>query len=74
MAIRKQKEEGLSRAVLEEQISMGWPGLAREVTNICNQIGLPDACREDVDKTEVSEAILFYNLKILKEDMKAPKT
>ena len=40
MSIRKQEEEGLARTVLEEQISMGWPGLAKQVIKICTQIGL----------------------------------
>ena len=75
MAIRRQEEEGLARTVLEEQISMGWPGLAQEVSKIRKQLGLPDACKEDVDKTEVAEAIVFNHMKVLKEEMevKAPK-
>ena len=40
---------------------------------MCETMGLPDACVEDVDKMEVVDAIMFHHLKELKEDMKVPK-
>ena len=59
-AIRRQEEGGLAREMLQEQISRGWPGLAAEVTEICKAIGLKDACREDVEKEEINEAIYYH--------------
>ena len=41
-AIMEQEEDCLAREVLEEQVRMGWPGLAQEVQEICKEIGLPD--------------------------------
>ena len=43
LAIWGQEDSCLARQVLQEQVRMGWPGLAREVRNICHKIGLPDA-------------------------------
>ena len=50
VAIRK-AEGTLAKLVMEEQLMMGWPGLCQEVSAICDTIGLPDVCQEDVDKS-----------------------
>ena len=34
--------------LLQEQVRMDWPGLGREVRDICHKIGLPDASNEEV--------------------------
>jgi hypothetical protein len=60
----------LAKTVLEEQIAMGWPGVAQKVAAICETVGLPCTCIEDVDKMEVVEAIMFHHIKALKEEMK----
>jgi hypothetical protein len=53
--------------VLEELVVMGWPGLAREVTEIWEEIGLENVCENKVDKEEVKEAIRHHPLKELKD-------
>ena len=68
-AIRRQEEGGLAREVLEEQLSMGFPGLGQEVSQICREIGLPDASRMEVSKEELKEAIQIHHLKALKDEM-----
>ena len=72
VAIRK-AEGTLTKLVLEEQLTMGWPGLCQEVTKICDTIGLPDVCQEDVDKSEVREAVFWHHYKVLKEEMEPLK-
>ena len=57
LAIRGLEEGDLAREVFEVQLQMDWPGLAREVTHICQEVGLPDVCRVAVTKREVKEAI-----------------
>ena len=54
---------------------MGWPGLGREVRDICQKIGLPDATNEEVhlEKEDVKEAIKMDHLQYLKENMKGEK-
>jgi hypothetical protein len=69
MAIRQQEEGGLAREVLQEQLTMGFPGLGQEVTGICQELGLPDASRQDVTKEEVKEAIRLNHLVALKAEM-----
>ena len=69
-AIRRQKEGGLAREVLEEQLQMGWPGLAQEVSQICKCINLPDASRRDLDKEDIKKAVQYDHLKSLKLQLK----
>ena len=70
-AIREQEKDCLAREVLEEQVRMGWPGLAREVQKICQEVGLPDATDPNirVQKEEVKEAIRLNHLTALKSEM-----
>ena len=54
-AIKEQEDGCLAKEVLEEQVRMGWPGLAQEVKEICHLTGLPDITERDVklDKIEI---------------------
>ena len=52
---------------------MSWPGLAKEVTDICKEIHLPDACTHDVEKEEIRKAIKYDHWKSLKLDLKGEK-
>ena len=58
-AIRQQEEGGLAREVLEEQITMGWPGLIKEVQNICKTVGLQDITKCYISRKEIIEYIKF---------------
>ena len=70
LARRIRGQEGsLAKAIFEEQVAMGWPGLAREVTEVCKAVGLEDVSRKSVSKEEVDEAIFFKNQKELKDEM-----
>ena len=75
LAIWGQEDSCLARQVLQEQVRMGWPGLGREVRDICHKIGLPDASNEEVniEKEAVKEAIKLDHLKYLKENMQGEK-
>ena len=48
---------------------MGFPGPGQEVTQICREIGLPDASWQEVDKEEIKEAIQVHHLKALETEM-----
>ena len=75
-AIRQQDDEVLAKQVLNEQVELGLPGLAREATDICSQIGLPDICRgssDSVSKEKIQEKIFYHHLKHLKEELGALK-
>ena len=75
LAIWQQDEDSLARQVLEEQVRLGWPGLAKEVQEICRQTGLPDATDKEtsLDKATVKEAIKVSHLQHLKDNMKGQK-
>ena len=38
--LQRQKPSSRSRVMYEEQVKLGWPGLAEETRNICAEIGL----------------------------------
>ena len=40
--LQKQKVASMSRMVYEQQVQLGWPGLAEEGKQICNTLGLQD--------------------------------
>ena len=42
------EESYYAREVLMEQLAMGWSGLTKEVIEICEEVGLPNACEEFV--------------------------
>ena len=48
---------------------MGFPGLGQEVSTICKEVGLPDACTTDVEASYVKERIRLDHMKFLKADM-----
>jgi hypothetical protein len=62
-------EEHYAREILQEQLDNGWNGLTKEVQEICERVGLPDACFQYVPKEEVKEAMQLSNARELKEQM-----
>ena len=75
LAIKEQEDGCLAKEVLQEQVRMERPGLGQEVMDICREIGLPDATKEEIviQKEDVKEAILMNHLKYLKVEMKGKK-
>ena len=75
LAIKEQEDGCLAKEVLKEQVRMEWPGLGQEVKDICKEIGLPDATKEEVviEKEAVKEAIMMSHVKYLKAEMKGKK-
>ena len=65
----RSQDRGLAKAILEEQVAMGWPGLAKEVAEICEKIGLKNASKEMISKEELEEAIFHADYKEMKSDM-----
>jgi len=68
MRIRTQ-ERSLAKAIYEEQVAMGWPGLAKEVEDICKEIGVRNVNKEMISKEELEEAVSFADYKEMKKDM-----
>ena len=55
-------EENYARDILEEEMKNDWGGLTEEVRTICREVGLPNECKEYLDRKEVQDAILHHNL------------
>ena len=51
------------------QVVMGWPGVTREVQEICMKVGLPDATKKYVCRKDILQYIQFFNMKMVKESM-----
>ena len=69
LKIKHQETTSLSRQVHEEGRANGWPELAMEVTDICNQVGIPDLNNVIVSKEETKAAIIDHHYKDLKEQL-----
>ena len=54
-------------------MAMQWDGLSMEVKQICDKLGLPDACTTFVHREAVKEAALYSHLKVLKEEYSMEK-
>ena len=65
----KRQEGSLARAIFDEQVAMGWPGLAQEAEQICKEVGLENVNKKEVCKEEIEEAMFYGNQKLLKEEM-----
>jgi hypothetical protein len=48
---------------------MGWPGLTREVQDICKKVGLPDVTKKYLCREEIIKHIQYYDMKMAKENM-----
>ena len=73
MAIRKMPESHLSKQVMEEQMMRGWPGLAKEVMDICEEIEIPNVLAQNIPKCKVKQAIYNHHNNEIKYEMKDKK-
>ena len=63
------EEQSYAKEMLDEQLAMGWTGLTSEVEEICQKLGLPNACKQPVQRKQVIDHARLSNLKKLKNDM-----
>ena len=73
MRIKKQDKGSLSRQVYDESRAKGWPGLGEEVSQICEEIGLPDVNETYVTKQAVGDAIWKHHYDDLKKEISTSK-
>ena len=59
--IRAQSQDTLSRKILEEQRRNKWPGLSVEVSDICEELNLPDINNVDITGGEIKEAVFNHH-------------
>ena len=69
--LRQLGEQTLARMIYEEQVSRGWPGLAKEVIEICAELGIENANTTKLTKGEykdlINKACITENEKILRK-------
>ena len=63
------EKENLCWEVLVVQLAMGWPGLTREVQEICKTVGLRDVTEKYLAREEVINYIQYHDMKCAKEKM-----
>ena len=63
------EKENICREVLQVQLAMGWPGLTREVQEICKTVGLSNVTEKYLYREEVIKYIQYYDMKCAKEKM-----
>jgi hypothetical protein len=59
--IKCKEEETLCKQIYEEEKLKGWPGLSKEVTKICDDIGIPDVNHQYVPTKDIKQAIVRHH-------------
>ena len=59
----------LAKKIYNEQKEKGWPCLAKEVSEICQKVGLEDLNEHEVSKEKVNGEIFYHHYKEMKEDI-----
>ena len=73
MRIKNHDTDTLCRLIYEEGKSRGWPGLGQEVTDICQQLNIPDVNENSVPKSVVKESIFNHHHAEMKEEVSKMK-
>ena len=60
---------GKAKTCKEEQLLMGWEGLAKEAKELCVHLGLPDVSKKDIHREDIKSAVMYHNVKKLKDEM-----
>ena len=67
----KMMENSLAKEVYEEQRHNDWPGLAKEVTEICREVGVEDVNEKKVPRGKVEEEIFYHHYREMKKEMES---
>ena len=71
--IQAQETTSLARQIYEKQLQLKLPGLAKEVTDICEKINIPDVNLFQVKKEDIEENIFFHHYKDMKVELEKSK-
>ena len=71
--LQQLESSALARQVYERQLQLGLPGLAREVTAICDTIKIPDVNYHMVQKEKIEEHIFYNHYKDMKDSIEMSK-
>ena len=48
---------------------LNWDGLVKEARELCDRHGLPDVTKQDIHREDIKLAVMYYNLKTVKDHM-----
>ena len=48
---------------------LNWDGLVKEARELCDSHGLPDVTKQDIHREDIKLAVMYYNLKTVKDHM-----
>ena len=68
--LKNMPKETLAKQIFDEQVKRGWPGLAREASEICQELAIPNIVREDVSKTRWEKIVKQVARDKHEEDLK----
>ena len=71
--IKRQEKSSLCYKVYEEGKQMGWPGLGKEISEICEKVGIPDLNEVDMPMVEVKAAVKKHHWKYVREQLENSK-
>ena len=71
--LQQQNSSSLARRVYETQLRLGLPGLARETSEICQIVKIPDINLNNVTKEKIQEQLFYNHYKDMKEEMENSK-
>ena len=67
--MKKQGTQTLSGQILEEQRSKNWPGLSQEVSEICEEINIPDINIHDINEGQIKKAVAIHHYDTMKDEI-----
>ena len=67
--IKKQGAHSLSGQILQEQRDKNWPGLAREVSEICEELSIPDINIHDIPDSQIKKAVYNHHYNKMIDDI-----
>jgi hypothetical protein len=71
--LQQQDSRSLARRVYETQLRLGLPGLARESSEICQIVKIPDINHNNVTREKIQEQLFYNHYKDMKEEMENSK-
>ena len=64
MRIQCLEEGSLAKMIYQEAEDNGWPGLGKEVRQICREINIPDIDSYKIQKADLQKALKFSHKEV----------
>ena len=71
--IQRQGQDTLCGMILKEQREKEWPGLTKEVSELCEKLEIPDLNHHILEDSQIKKAIVNHNLSEVKREVAGSK-